>query len=144
MTKYLWIKELVENGEYQEAYNEYTKIIEQNPKAYDAYFERALIDCYFLRLYYETSREDLLLVFKYNKRLAKRIPMFLTIICDTLKDYDEYLWIERKIPSDKAERYALSISKEYEKESNESDKEFYIIASALGKNLLSAFKFFLN
>ncbi|MBQ8293443.1 MAG: hypothetical protein IJX78_06580 [Bacilli bacterium] len=92
MTKYLWIKELVENGEYQDAYDEYSKIIEQNLKAYDAYFERALIDCYFLRAYYEVSREDLLLVFKNNKRLAKRIPMFLTIICDSLKDFDNAIY----------------------------------------------------
>ena len=48
------------------------------------------------------------------------------LIYDTLKDYDEYLWVERKMPSDKAENYALCISKEYEKESNETDKEFYI------------------
>ena len=48
------------------------------------------------------------------------------LIYDTLKDYDEYLWVERKLPSDKAENYALCISKEYEKESNETDKEFYI------------------
>ena len=48
------------------------------------------------------------------------------LIYDTLKDYDEYLWVERKLPSDKAENYALLISKEYEKESNESDKEFFI------------------
>lgn len=47
------------------------------------------------------------------------------LIYDTLKDYDEYLWVERKLPSDKAESYALCISKEYEKESNETDKEFY-------------------
>ncbi len=47
------------------------------------------------------------------------------LIYDTLKDYDEYLWIERKLPSDKAESYALCISKEYEKEANETDKEFY-------------------
>lgn len=46
------------------------------------------------------------------------------LIYDTLKDYDEYLWIERKLPSDKSENYALCISKEFEKESNETDKEY--------------------
>ena len=92
MSKYSWIEELVRNNEYDEAYEEYCKVIEQNNKAYDAYFERALIDCYFLRKHYEVSKEDLLLVFSKNKKLAKKIPMFLTIICDTLKDYDNAIY----------------------------------------------------
>ncbi len=92
MRKYSEIEMLVNEGSYEEAYNEYSKIIEVNPKAYDAYFERALIDCYFLRSYYEVSKEDLILVFKKNKQLAKRIPMFLAIICDSLKDYDNAIY----------------------------------------------------
>lgn len=92
MSKYSWIEALVNEGSYEEAYNEYSKVIEENPKAYDAYFERALIDCYFLRSYYEVSKEDLMLVFEKNKKLAKRIPMFLTIICDSLKDYDNAIY----------------------------------------------------
>lgn len=92
MSKYTWIKDLVSQGNYEEAYEEYTKVIEDNPKAYDAYFERALIDCYFLRLHYETSKEDLLLVFAKNKKLARRVPMFLAIICDSLKDYNNAIY----------------------------------------------------
>lgn len=92
MSKYVWIEELVRNNQYEEAYTEYTKVIETNPKAYDAYFERALIDCYFLRKYYETSEKDLKMVFFKNRKLAKRIPMFLTIICDSLKHYDDAIF----------------------------------------------------
>ena len=92
MSKYSWIEDLVNEGQYEEAYVEYTKIIEENPKAYDAYFQRALVDCYFLRKHYETSEKDLKLVFFKNKKLAKRIPMFLTIICDTLKHYDDAIF----------------------------------------------------
>ncbi len=92
MSKYRDIKELVINGEYELAYAEYSKIIEKNPKAYDAYFERALVDCYFLRSHYETSRKDLLVVFNKNKKLAKRVPMFLTVICDSLKDHNNAIF----------------------------------------------------
>ena len=92
MSKYSWIEELVRNNEYDKAYEEYCKIIETNNKAYDAYFERALIDCYFLRKHYEVSEQDLKMVFFKNKKLAKRIPMFLTIICDTLKHYDDAIF----------------------------------------------------
>lgn len=92
MSKYSWIEELVRNNQYEEAYTEYTKVIEANPKAYDAYFERALIDCYFLRKYYETSEKDLKMVFFNNRKLARKIPMFLTIICDSLKHYDDAIF----------------------------------------------------
>lgn len=61
--------------------------------------------------------------YQITKAQSKTID---ALIYDTLKDYDEYLWVERKMLSDKAENYALSISKEYEKDSNETDKEFYI------------------
>lgn len=92
MSKYSWIEELVNEGQYEEAYSEYTKIIEANPKAYDAYFGRALLDCYYLRKYYEISEKDLKLVFFKNKKLAKKIPLFLTIICDSLKHYDDAIF----------------------------------------------------
>ncbi len=60
--------------------------------------------------------------YQVTESQSKKIDV---LIYDTLKDYDEYLWVERKLPSEKAESYALCISKEYEKESNETDNEFY-------------------
>ena len=92
MNKYSKLKTLVQEQKYQLAYDEYSKIINESPKAYDAYFERALIDCYYLRENYQVSKEDLLLVFNKNKKLAKRVPMFLTIICDTLRDFDNAIY----------------------------------------------------
>mgnify|MGYP003418533588 CR=1 FL=1 len=92
MSKYSKLKVLVQEGKYQVAYDEYSKIINESPKAYDAYFERALIDCYYLRENYPVSKEDLLLVFHHNKKLAKKVPMFLTIICDTLRDFDNAIY----------------------------------------------------
>ena len=58
------------------------------------------------------------------------------LIYDTLKDYDEYQWIERKIPSDKAETYAFAISKDYEKVPDENEKEFTARCQRLRKKEL--------
>ncbi|MBR3613661.1 MAG: CpsD/CapB family tyrosine-protein kinase [Clostridia bacterium] len=48
------------------------------------------------------------------------------LVYETLKDYDEYLWIERKMLSDKAENYVLAMSREFEKELGETDKQYKV------------------
>lgn len=64
---------------------------------------------------------------------AKRIDI---LIYDTLKDYDEYQWIERKIPSDKAENYALLISRDFEREPEEAEKQYNVRCQRLRKSEL--------
>ena len=80
MSKYSKLKVLVQEGKYQVAYDEYSKIINESPKAYGAYFERALIDCYYLRENYPVSKEDLLLVFHHNKKLFRTFYSFCTAL----------------------------------------------------------------
>ena len=71
--------------------------------------------------------------YQITEAQAKRID---PLIYDILKDYDEYQWLERKIPSDKAENYVLALSKEFEKEAEEAEKQYNVRCQRLRKSEL--------
>lgn len=59
--------------------------------------------------------------YKITEKQAERID---TLIYTTLCDYDDCVWIERKMPSDKAEKYVYCMAKEYSKNPEETDKDY--------------------
>lgn len=68
-----------------------------------------------------------------NKKQVKRIDPLVYI---TLLDYDECVWIERKMISNTAEIYINTMAKEYEKREDESKKDYEIRCKRLRKKEL--------
>lgn len=68
-----------------------------------------------------------------NKKQVKRIDPLVYI---TLLDYDECVWIERKMISNTAETYINTMAKEYEKREDESKKDYEIRCKRLRKKEL--------
>lgn len=71
--------------------------------------------------------------FKITEKQAERID---TLVYATLCDYDNSVWTERKLPSDKSEKYVYCMSKEYQKNPNESEKEYNARCRRLRKSEL--------
>lgn len=81
-----------------------------------------------------TSRRRLLMnTYNMSAQQVKRID---PLIYSTLSDYDDYVWLEKKMISNKAETYALIMAKEYEKLSEETPEEFIIRSKRLRKQEL--------
>lgn len=81
-----------------------------------------------------TSRkEGIMNVYNLNKTQVKRIDPLIYI---TLCDYDDTVWLERKMISNKAENYVLTMAKEYEKLSEETEQEYEIRTKRLRKQAL--------
>lgn len=72
-----------------------------------------------------------------NKKQVKRIDPLVYI---TLLDYDECVWIERKMISNTAETYINTMAKEYEKREDESKKDYEIRCKRLRKKELEEFE----
>ena len=58
------------------------------------------------------------------------------LIYSTLNDYDRYLWEARNISSNKAEKYALSMAKDFEMQSDENEKDHLVKSQRLRKTEL--------
>lgn len=65
--------------------------------------------------------EALMLMYTLNKKQVSRID---PLVYTTLNDYDEHVWIEQKVTSNKAESYVLIMAKDYTKNDGESKKNY--------------------
>lgn len=65
--------------------------------------------------------EALMLMYTLNKKQVSRID---PLVYTTLNDYDEHVWIEQKVTSNKAESYVLIMAKDYTKNDGESKKDY--------------------
>lgn len=81
-----------------------------------------------------TSRtEGIMNVYGLTKKQAQKVdPLIYISLCE----YDNCIWIQEKIISNKAETYILEVTREYEKKLDESDKEFEIRNKRLVKDEL--------
>ncbi len=68
-----------------------------------------------------------------SEKQAQRIDSLVYV---TLSDYDDCMWLERKLPSNKAELYAQAMAIEVIKEENETEKEFLARSQRLRKKAL--------
>lgn len=64
---------------------------------------------------------------------AKRID---SLVYMTLSDYDDCMWIDRKLPSNKAEQYAKAMATEFEQGEDETEKEYLVRCQRLRKKEL--------
>lgn len=78
--------------------------------------------------------EGLMNIYNLTRKQAKRIDSLIYI---TLCDYDDYVWLERKKTSNKAEAYVLCMAKEYDKLPNESEKDYIVRCQRLRKKALA-------
>ena len=80
----------------------------------------------FLKAYYSpfyTSKrvETLMMTYGINKTQAKRIDPLIQAV---LSDFDEKVWIYKKVASNIAEQYVQIMAKDYDKEENEKSSEY--------------------
>lgn len=78
------------------------------------------------------SRKRLVLMSKYDltKKQADRID---TLIYTVLNEYDECVWVERKMVSNKAEDYVLCMAKDYERSASETKLNYELRCQYLRK-----------
>ncbi len=78
------------------------------------------------------NRKKFALMSKYelNKKQVDRID---TLIYSVLQEYDECVWLERKMVSNKAEEYALCMAKDYEKTPAETRENYELRCQYLRK-----------
>ena len=72
--------------------------------------------------------------YNLSKEQVKRVD---PLIYTTLLEYDESMWLDNKLPSNKAEQYALAMAATYERNENETDKEYMTRCQRLRKEALS-------
>lgn len=65
--------------------------------------------------------EALMAMYSLTKKQASRIDPIIYI---TLNEYDEHMWIEEKMTSNKAESYVLCMAKDYTRNEGESRKKY--------------------
>ena len=65
--------------------------------------------------------EGLMFLYGLTKKQAKRVD---TLIYTTLSDYDDCVWLERKMASNKAEAYVRCMVKEYDRLPGERKKDY--------------------
>lgn len=80
-------------------------------------FVKAHYSSYLLR----KRKEALVLMYSLTKKQVNRID---PIVYATLLDYDDCVWIEKKVTSNKAEAYILCMAKEYTRNDGEKIKEY--------------------
>lgn len=80
-----------------------------------------------------SRREGIMNVYGLTKDQVKRIDPLIYI---TLCDYDDTVWLERKMISNKAEAYVLIMAKEYEKMLEETEQDFNLRIKRLRKEEL--------
>lgn len=71
--------------------------------------------------------------YELNLRQAQRIDSLVYI---TLCDYDDCMWLERKVPSNKSELYIQAMAAEFEREEGETEKEYLVRCQRLRKAAL--------
>jgi hypothetical protein len=82
----------------------------------------------------KTRAEGIRSLYNLTKEQSQRIDSF---IYTTLCAYDEAIWINKGIDSNKAEDYVKCMAKEYKKEARESNKEYIIRCQTLRKQALA-------
>lgn len=80
-------------------------------------FVKAHYSSYLLR----KRKEALVLMYSLTKKQVNRID---PIVYATLLDYDDCVWIEKKVTSNKAEAYILCMAKEYTRNDGEKIKDY--------------------
>lgn len=71
--------------------------------------------------------------FRITEKQAERIDPLVYI---TLAEYDDTIWIERKMPSDMSEKYVMCMAEEYPKEDNENERDYIARCQRLRKGEL--------
>lgn len=95
--------------------------------------------CFAEKIINGTDKSDGLLKDQYSSKLAKKTTKRIMdlygidenqvkkvdpLIYTTLFDYDEYMWLERKMVSNKSEEYVFCIIKEFDKYPEETDAQY--------------------
>lgn len=85
------------------------------------------------------NRKRFALMSKYelNKKQVERID---TLIYTVLLEYDECVWLERKMVSNKAEEYVLCMAKDYERSLNETRANYELRCQYLRKVELAKYQ----
>lgn len=78
-------------------------------------------------------KEGIMNFYGLNKKQVQRIDPLVYI---TLCNYDDTVWLEKKMISNKAEKYVFVMSEEYEKNENETELEYEIRTKNLRKEKL--------
>lgn len=89
----------------------------------------------FVKANYSTAvqnRKRASLVSKYELT-KKQLDRIDTLVYTVLKEYDDCVWLERKMISNKADDYVLCMSKEYEKSENETKPNYELRCQYLRK-----------
>lgn len=68
-----------------------------------------------------------------NLKQAQRVDSLVYI---TLCDYDDCMWLERKVPSNKSELYVQAMAAEFAREDGETEKEYLVRCQRLRKAAL--------
>ena len=85
------IKPLLENGEYEEAYQYLTNMLEQKPNDVNILYTRGIIDSVHIKKYISQTIIDFEYVVKKVKKLEPILYPFLTILCDINDDLDKVI-----------------------------------------------------
>ncbi len=75
----------------------------------------------------------LMSLYGLSKKQAQRVD---TLIYTTLCDYDDRIWLDKKMISNRADTYVLSMAKEYTKSVEETKEEYLIRCKRLRKETL--------
>ncbi len=81
----------------------------------------------------KTKINGLMSLYGLNKKQVQRID---TLIYTTLLDYDDCAWLDKKVISNRAESYVLSMAKEYDRLPNESKQDYIVRCQRLRKQEL--------
>jgi len=89
MGRYIKGFSLMEDENYQQAYQEFSRIISQNKHDYSAYFYRGMIDFYFLKQNLMQTKADFETVLSKKPKFAKQLYGPLTIISDMTNNHED-------------------------------------------------------
>ncbi|HHU24358.1 MAG: hypothetical protein WCT00_01865 [Bacilli bacterium] len=89
MGRYVKGFSFMENENYQQAYQEFSRIISQNKRDYSAYFYRGMIDFYFLKQNLMQTKADFEMVLSKKPKFAKQLYGPLAIISDMTNNHDD-------------------------------------------------------
>ena len=71
--------------------------------------------------------------YNLTQNQARRID---SLVYTTLCDYDDTMWLDKKVPSNKSELYVQAMAEEFSKDDNETDKEYLVRCQRLRRSVL--------
>ncbi len=91
MTDYKDIAKLINDGDYQEAYEMCNHLIEQGDKNAHIYYLRGAIDFNHLKEHLDVTKDDFVYAISHSKRYAKELAPRIVILADALEDADNVI-----------------------------------------------------